>query len=65
LFNPSSQTVKEQWKILTFHPLEVIIGKPYNHTVKIEIFLLIDLRVDDFFQYIDKLFFLIPRAYLT
>ncbi len=33
LFNPSYSTVKEQWKILTFHPLEVILGKPYNHTV--------------------------------
>lgn len=32
LFNPNYLTVKEQWKILTFHPLELIMGKPYNHS---------------------------------
>lgn len=31
IHNPSGLSVKEQWKILTFHPLELIVGKPYNH----------------------------------
>ncbi|CAF0902277.1 unnamed protein product [Brachionus calyciflorus] len=32
LYNPKCLSVKELWKILTFHPLEVIMGKLYNHT---------------------------------
>ena len=29
--NTSCLTVKEDWKILTFSPLEKIVTKPYNH----------------------------------
>jgi hypothetical protein len=39
LFNPNYLTVKEQWKLLTFHPLELIVGKLYNHTVGSFLFL--------------------------
>ena len=44
LFNPNSLSVKEQWKILTFHPLEVIMGKPYNHNVRMPLFSKSDLK---------------------
>ena len=31
MYNTSCLTVKEDWKILTFSPLEKIVTKPYNH----------------------------------
>ncbi len=31
MYNPKCLTIKADWKILTFCPLEVIMKKPYNH----------------------------------
>lgn len=37
LINPHPLTVKEQWKILNFHPLELIMNKPYNHSSSFDV----------------------------
>lgn len=63
LYNPKCLSIKADWKILTFCPLEVIIKKPYNHQGLFDVILkytledgleaddkLLATRSDPFFQ---------------